>query len=216
MTTTFNKLSITELGEQFADTNLSSTALAREVNNRLPSYVEKQDKETKQKFMSGFSKRWLKEYPDSPEYLISIDNKWVVSNEVGYKKAERKHERKHIDLVELVENGSKWSALKNAEPMLFEVLKPSREKLRKFRNDQHNKLIKAIKELDKKSVERVSKDMLEIATETIKSQIDRLKKQVDKNDDWALAMQKEYYSWLQDGKRLIENIKRNAKRNTKS
>ena len=100
---------------------------------------------------------------------------------------------------------------KKADPVLYDAKKADREKLRKFRNDQHAKLVNAIKALDKKPVERVVKNMLEIATDSIKSQIDRLKKQVDKNDDYALSMQKEYYAWLQDGKRLIENIKRNTK-----
>lgn len=211
MTITFNKLSITQLGESFADANLSSQALAREVKTRLPNYAEKQDKVTKKAFMQGFSNRFFAEYPDTIKYLVAVKSKWVATDKAGYKNAEGKQERRDVDLVEYVENGSKWSALKKADPNLYETLKIDREKLRKFRNDQHAKLINAIKALDKKPVERVSKNMLEIATESIKSQIDRLKKQVDKNDDFALAMQKEYYSWLQDGKRLIENIKRNAK-----
>lgn len=214
MTTTFNKLSITQLGEQFADTNLSSQALAREVKTRVPNYADKQDKETKKAFMQGFSNRFFKEYPNLDEYFIEVKGAYKAVSKAEFDNAGKgvvRHRADNDTLISWVENGSKWSALKKADPVLYDAKKTDREKLRKFRNDQHAKLINAIKALDKKPVERVVKNMLEIATDSIKAQIDRLKKQVDKNDDFALAMQKEYYAWLQDGKRLIENIKRNTK-----
>jgi len=214
MTITFNKLSITQLGEQFADSNLSSQALAREVKTRLPNYAEKQDKETKKAFMQGFSNRFFKEYPNLDEYFIEVKGAYKAVSKAEFDSAGKgvvRHRADNDVLISWVENGSKWSALKKADPVLYDAKKADREKLRKFRNDQHAKLINAIKALDKKPVERVVKNMLEIASDSIKSQIDRLKKQVDKNDDYALSMQKEYYAWLQDGKRLIENIKRNTK-----
>ena len=214
MTTTFNKLSITQLGEQFADTNLSSQALAREVKTRLPNYVDKQDKETKKAFMKGFSNRFFKEYPNLDEFYIEEKGAYKPVSKAEFDKAGQgivRHRADSDSLISWVENGSKWSALKKADPVMYELKKADREKLRKFRNDQHAKLLNAIKALDKKPVERVVKNMLEIANDSIKAQIDRLKKQVDKNDDFALSMQKEYYAWLQDGKRLIENIKRNTK-----
>jgi len=214
MTTTFNKLSITQLGEQFADTNLSSQALAREVKTRVPNYADKQDKETKKAFMQGFSNRFFKEYPNLDEYFIEVKGAYKAVSKAEFDNAGKgivRHRADNDTLISWVENGSKWSALKKADPVLYDTKKADREKLRKFRNDQHAKLINAIKALDKKPVERVVKNMLEIASDSIKSQIDRLKKQVDKNDDYALSMQKEYYAWLQDGKRLIENIKRNTK-----
>ena len=214
MATTFNKLSITQLGEQFADTNLSSQALAREVKTRVPNYADKQDKETKKAFMQGFSNRFFKEYPNLDEYFIEVKGAYKAVSKAEFDNAGKgivRHRADNDTLISWVENGSKWSALKKADPVLYDTKKADREKLRKFRNDQHAKLINAIKALDKKPVERVVKNMLEIASDSIKSQIDRLKKQVDKNDDYALSMQKEYYAWLQDGKRLIENIKRNTK-----
>ena len=211
----FNKLSISDIGEHFADSNLSSKALARELDTRIPEYRSKQSKETKKSLMQGFSKRWFREFPNALEhYYKEGKNGYVKISKQEFDNVAKgtiRHCATDEDLIRYVEVGQSWSGLKQSDPFMYDLLKSDREALRKFRNSQHAKLMTALNELYKEPTERKTYSMWELGKKAVDSQIDRLRKQCDANDEFALAMKVEWYAWLQDGKKLLEKYKKVTK-----